>query len=200
MARTVQCNSWAGVFSSAADLAERVTVPSQKSSGGDTAIPEAVAHHLISTFTGNATPPPSPLALHCVCLAAHAEAVTGSEGRTSFVLTNMSAAKVCVHACPPRSLPHLSILAPTRIMQLLVHIACVALHIDGFKCSFDLLCKDLGQSAAELTERFRLLGCSVTKGKAANPADDGGFNAATYVATFKLPIVWPKLARKSAKK
>jgi hypothetical protein len=85
-------------------------------------------------------------------------------------------------------------------VQLLVHIACVALHIDGFKCSFDPLCKDLGQSAADLTDKFRLLGCRVTKGKAAKSADDGGFNAAAYVAAMTLPIVWPKLARKSAKK
>jgi hypothetical protein len=65
---------------------------------------------------------------------------------------------------------------------VLVHIACVALHIDGFKSSFEPLCKDLGVSAEELTDKFRLLGCSVSRN----------------VAKVKLPIVWP-VSRKKAR-
>jgi hypothetical protein len=60
-----------GIFSSPADLSSRVTVPSQKSTGaseillfipsedrfagGYVGVPEAVAQHLMSTFTGNSS-------------------------------------------------------------------------------------------------------------------------------------------------
>lgn len=67
-------------------------------------------------------------------------------------------------------------------LQVLVHIACVALHIDEFKCSFEPLCKDLGVFAEELTDKFRLLGCSVSRN----------------VAKMKLPIVWA-VSRKKAR-
>ncbi len=65
----------AGVFSSVADLSSRVTVPSQKSAGagkiwtllypsedhfagGYVGVPEAVAQHLMSTFTGSSSTTP----------------------------------------------------------------------------------------------------------------------------------------------
>ena len=61
-------------------------------------------------------------------------------------------------------------------------MACVALHIDDFKCAFELLCKDLAVSADDVTDKFRLLGCSVSRN----------------VAKMKLPIVWP-VSRKRAR-
>jgi hypothetical protein len=67
-------------------------------------------------------------------------------------------------------------------LQLLVHIACVALHIDDFKCPFESLCQDTGVFAEELKEKFRLLGCTVSRN----------------VAKMKLPIVWP-VTRKRAR-
>ena len=86
-----------------------------------------------------------------------------------------------VHACAV-SQSHAAPLPPSLPLQLLVHMACVALHIDDFKCAFEPLCKDLAVSAEDVTDKFRLLGCSVSRN----------------VAKMKLPIVWP-VSRKRAR-
>jgi hypothetical protein len=67
-------------------------------------------------------------------------------------------------------------------VQILLHMACVALHIDGFKCCFEALCRDVGSSADDLAEKFRLLGCRVSRN----------------VAVLRLPAAWP-LSRKKAR-
>jgi hypothetical protein len=60
-------------------------------------------------------------------------------------------------------------------------MACLALHIDNFNSAFELLCKDVAASAEDLTDKFRLLGCSVSRN----------------VAKMKLPIVWPVSRKKT---
>ncbi len=69
-------------------------MPSQKSSGGRVGVPEAVAVHLIATFTGSSSHS-FLLALHFDLFTLRAEEVTGnSDGSTVFILTNMCQAKV----------------------------------------------------------------------------------------------------------